>query len=375
MHGVWSGIALWHEPESRRLILSTIATDLSAIGFVIALSRGVAALWHFLTHHIWQLPQRCAVAIEQLGNEQMERRLEGIQMLNQVAKLAVKEQGAIVSTLADFVQARASIYPRGTAGMWLEVRQSEAQWSEAQTIAADIQAALTVIGHKPWIGRITWRLGHKAYGAGEPANPIEPINIGMTNLSRARLPHAYLRGINLYRTNLQWADLRNINLQKANLQKANLQDCHLHSANLQAANLQHINLQAANLHRANLQRANLYSANLGGGVLHYANLQFASLQAANLQAANLKGANLRGTFLYGANLQDTNLESVNLQGAFLAEANLQGANLCKANLRNATGLSESQLNQSRLCMTILPDGSISNRNCTEHGAQPGLGER
>lgn len=343
--------ALLLDADNRRLILAATLTATLAIGGVISIGSGAVALWHLITTRIWQIPQRYAAAIEHLGDKQIDRRLEGIQTLRHIAKLVLRDHRAITKTLAAFVQEQASIYQRSPIAL-----------QQPQPIAADIQAALTVIGRKPLVCRVMWRLIRHTDRQGE-----QQINIGLTNLSKARLRHANLREANLYSTNLQQADLQQINLQSANLQSANLQACNLHKANLQAANLQNSNLEEATLDRANLQQANLYSANLRGANLYSANLQETSLQDANLQESNLYGANLRGAFLYGANLQETSLQRANLQAAFLPAANLQGANLYKANLQSVTGLTDAQLSQAKLCMTVLPDGSISDRDCAELG--------
>lgn len=337
--------------ENRLLLWDVTLTTLLAISITAFVSRAAVFLWNVITIRIWQIPQRYAAAIERLGDEKIENRLESIRTLKRVAKFAASDHRAITKTLTNFVQERASVYPRGRAVL-----------REQQTIASDIQAALMVIGRKPLLCRVMRRLIRKAYRESD-----QQINIGLTNLCKARLHRANLREANLYRTNLQRSDLQNINLQKANLQGANLKECNLRRANLKEANLQMVGLQAATLYKTNLQQANLYGANLQGANLCRANLQETSLQEANLPEANLYGSNLQGAFLYRVNLQDTSLEQTNLQDAFLSEANLQGANLYKANLQGVTGLTEEQLSQAKLCMTVLPDGSISHRDCGELG--------
>lgn len=350
-------------PGNRLFILEETIWITLAIAGVTATGIGIFAFWHFLTTQVWQIPRHYMRAIERLDDDRIEHRLESIQTLRRIAKLALRKQAIITRPLVDFVQQRASIYARYNA------RHNSAHNSialpETQTIAADIQAALTLIGQKPLIFRVMWRFIRRAYREGD-----KQINMGLTNLSSACLPHADLPKANLYKTNLQKANLQNIDLHQATLQGANLKDCNLRGAVLQAAHLQGCNLQEATLYRTNLQKANLYNANLQGANLYSANLQDASLQDANLQGANLQGANLQGAFLYGTNLQNTKLQSANLREAFLPEANLQGANLQGANLQDVTGLADEQLKQAKLCMTVLPDGSISDRDCAELGVCP-----
>ena len=340
------------QSAENRLLLGEVAlTTLSAIGLALLMGRVAVFLWNVITVRIWQVPQRYATAIERLGDEKIEHRLESIRTLKRIAKFAAKDHRAITKTLTNFVQERASVYPRGRTTL-----------SEHHSIASDIQAALMVIGRKPLFCRVMWRFIRKAYRESD-----QQINMGLTNLCKARLHRANLQKANLYRTNLQRSDLQNTNFHKTNLQGANLKECNLCRANLKEADLQAVDLQKATLYKTNLQQSNLYSANLQGANLGRANLQQTSLQEAHLSEANLYRSNLQGAFLYRANLQETSLEQANLQDAFLSEASLQGANLYKANLQGVTGLTEEQLSQAKLCMTILPDGSISYRDCSELG--------
>jgi len=354
------------DAEIRHWLWQTTLRTLLGISFVTLIGGTVSFLWHILVTRIWQLPKRYAEAIDRLRHDNLEQRLQSIQTLKQIAKLIILEHRNITKTLADFVQERASIYAAHSLVDYPDDVRGQNHLREQfplieQPIASDIQTALTVIGHKPFLCRVMGRF------VGTDRHKTQPINMGLTYLCKARLRHANLQEVNLYRANLQRASLQNINLRKANLQGTNLKQCNLDQADLKAADLQNTNLQDANLYKINLQDANLYSANLQAANLCSANLQGTSLQSANLQEANLYGANLQGAFLYQANLQETSLQAANLQEAFLSEVNLQGANLYKANLQGATGLSPEQLNQAKLCMTVLPDGSISYRDCGEMG--------
>ena len=69
----------------------------------------------------------------------------------------------------------------------------------------------------------------------------------------------------------------------------------------------------------------------------------------------------------GANLSDATLVKTNLSGAELELADFSQAlfvdvNLIEAYLLHAS-ISEEQLNNSRLCKTVLPDASTSYRDC------------
>jgi BTB/POZ domain-containing protein KCTD9 len=160
-------------------------------------------------------------------------------------------------------------------------------------------------------------------------------------------PNADLAGIRLANADLQRANLNEAHLNGAILTQANLTNANLEITNLAAAHLEGAILASASLFQANLQAANLQSSNLANATLMGANLEHANLEAANLYKTNLKDA-----VLWGANLRNARLEGANLDGADLEAANLQGAKLQVAQWQNA-----------RLCRTILPDGSESNRDC------------
>lgn len=131
--------------------------------------------------------------------------------------------------------------------------------------------------------------------------------------------------------------------------------------------LQGIELSGANLWDANLEGANLWDANLEGANLEDANLEGANLWDANLEGAGLKDANLKGANLGKANLEGAYLGFVNLEGTNLWGANLEGAGLFRANLKGVISLTEGQLTQAKLCLTILPEGITLNpdRDCAE----------
>jgi uncharacterized protein YjbI with pentapeptide repeats len=112
-----------------------------------------------------------------------------------------------------------------------------------------------------------------------------------------------------------------------------------------------ISLSNADLSNTNLSGMNFYRSNLSGTTLNGANLSNTNLSGANLSNINLIEANLSGANLGNANLSNTNLDGVNL-----SYANLNNVNLNNVNLEYAL-----------LCKTILPDATISNRNCKKLG--------
>lgn len=71
-------------------------------------------------------------------------------------------------------------------------------------------------------------------------------------------------------------------------------------------------------------------------------LQNANLSFTDLQRINLSGVDLRHANLYGANLRGANLSGANLSGADLSHANLEAVVLCR---------------------TVMPNGSVHDRDC------------
>ena len=337
-------ILLWKliiDAEGRSIVLNTTKTAVSTIGIVTAFIGSIFFIWTIAIHRIWKMPNRYSRALDRLRDERLEHRLESIYTLGRIAKLAAKEHWTITKELTVFIQERSPIYQRGKTLIKSAIH-------EQQAIASDIQAALTIIGRKSVWRRLVLRLISRTSDIDD-----KRINIGLANLRQARLRNANLSEANLYRVNLQEANLHSANLHRANLQGADLKEINLYKANLQRSSLQGANLQKAFLPNANLREANLYRANL----------QLANLQGANLQKVSLQEATLYQADLQAINLQEAFLADANLQGANLAKANLREANLYRADLRNAEGLTDEQLSQAKLCMTILPDGSISNRDC------------
>jgi uncharacterized protein YjbI with pentapeptide repeats len=348
-----------------------IERTIPVIEITTAVSLGLLVLWSIQVRRTEQLSNEYAQAIEQLQDDKLENRLEGVHTLGRIAKGMRKERPTVMHTLAEFIQARSPLH-------WDAWPNSEP--SDSPILATDIQAALAIIGqaHPPRVVSTLWQRWQQQLSALPLALPwqpcassnqgLHPINLGLTNLCKLRLHNAHLQNADLYKVSLQAANLYRANLKQTNLQSANLRQANLYRANLQQASLQAAQLQQAFLPEANLQQANLYHANLQQAELQRANLKQAGLQHVNFQAANLQGANLQDAFLPDANLQDANLKQTNLYGAFLPGANLHGANLQQANLHhanlhNAIGLTDQQLQQAKLCQTVLPDGSISDRDC------------
>jgi len=173
---------------------------------------------------------------------------------------------------------------------------------------------------------------------------------------------------------LSGADLSGANLSRADLHNADLHDADLKGANLSRANLSRADLRGANLSGANLFDAklfrltNLFSADLSRANLFSANFRLTNLFSANLSRTNLTYANLSRANLNHADFSHAKLSRANLSGAKLSRATLFGAILLRADLRDASELTQQQLegeNPPLLCNVTLPNeiGVVPNRDC------------
>jgi hypothetical protein len=180
-----------------------------------------------------------------------------------------------------------------------------------------------------------WELINSARGStgdGGRRDALQDLNEDNVNLSAAPLAKAYLAGVQLPRTRLSGADLSEAYLVRAHL-------------------------VGADLSKAHLVGANLFKANLSG--------------------ANLNGADLNGADLNGADLSEAYLVGANLIRAKLFKANLSGANLDLTDLNQDSrmvlgmmaGISEG-IRHTQFCQTIMPDGTVNNRDCPPEPAPP-----
>jgi uncharacterized protein YjbI with pentapeptide repeats len=341
-------LAIWKLPSLLYGDVSKASPDArlqAASGFRPALVAGLAGLaalgslaiatrTYRLTQQ-GQITDRYTKAIEQLGSDNTEVRLGGIYALERIAHDSSQDRATITEVLTAFVRGHAP-WPVSRAG---QPRQDMAlvDLPELRTWAPDVQAALTV-------------LGRRKSPVVEPYEP-QALDLANTDLRRANLRDADLRGTTFDFSRMVAADLTGARLQEAILFGAVLQHAHLSEAELKGARLDHAHMQQAHLYLAQLQEAQLVSASLQEANLIMTGLQKAALvkvdlSRANLGEAQLQGANLRRANLQGAQLQDADLSDAQLQKADLRGAQLQGANLAGAQLEGAQCSAD----------TVWPDG-------------------
>jgi uncharacterized protein YjbI with pentapeptide repeats len=262
--------------------------------------------------------------------EPLERKSR-IQVLEEIAsnKDFPRYHWKVMEFLAAFVRRKA---PRR--------EEEEGDEERSPELREDIQAALTVIGHRDW-----------------KKDPKKDwLNLSNTDIENALLIEAKLDGAFLIKANLQEANLSEATLQGAFLNEAKLGKAIFLKANLQGANLSEAILQGAFLTRSCLQNANLRGANVQRADLTEANLQNANLNGANLQQADLSGARLKGAYFGKANLNRAYLIGADLDGVDLSGASLQGAYLYEADLTKAKNLELKEIESAhRDIHTLLPE--------------------
>jgi hypothetical protein len=197
-----------------------------------------------------QITERYTKAIEQLGSAKLDVRLGGIYALESIANDSTedreyREHRTIVEVLSAFVREHSDPAHSDTEPSIAEVLSNllrgDSEKAEPQANggteqqpkpAADVQAALTVLGQLP-----------------------KRSGVPRGNLAGARLAGAILDRADLSGARLDRADLRRAELDGANLTRAWLTD---------EANLTRAVLDDANLAGARLASADLTGARLGG---------------------------------------------------------------------------------------------------------------
>jgi hypothetical protein len=203
-----------------------------------------------------------------------------------------------------------------------------------------------------WIYEAEDRKKQKHYRAWELINSA--IGSSGDGGRRRAIQDLYEDGVILAAAPFSKAYLVDMKLPGVVLWEADLSGARLGSADLK---------NKAILNKANLSGADLKFAELNGAVLDEANLSNANLRDANLNGATLIYANLNGVNLYDAELLDADLRDANLRDADLRDASLRRANMTGANLENA-----------KFCETIMPDGTVNNRDCPPEPTPPNPSE-
>jgi hypothetical protein len=216
-----------------------------------------------------QVIDRFAQALQRLGSTELYVRIGGVYSLEHVLRNCAEHHNDIVEVLAAFVRAGAA---RSTIereyGTWVHPVVGTFPDQPGMPVP-DVQAALTVLAHRP----------HRP--------EQQKINLAGLDLAGAWLP-----GADLVNAWFMDADLTTAMLDHALLYRACLRDADLTRAHLDSANLTDAVLENADLSRADLKNANLTEAFFGNANLTCADLGNSDLTRAHLDGVDLTGAHL-----------------------------------------------------------------------------------
>ena len=200
------------------------------------------------------ISQQVSKGFEQLGDkENVVIRLGGIYALEGVMNTSSQYQEAVLEALCAFVR-------DGT-----KAKMDDNVRAKSGSPAADIQAALTVIGRRA-------------------------DRDGVVDLNRADLTGARLIGAELSGADLTGADLTNADMRGAHLSNADLTGANLNGASLNGAHLDGADLTGADLRGARLTGANLFDPDLPSTDLLLSGFADTDLTNADLRGADLTGA-------------------------------------------------------------------------------------
>ena len=186
-----------------------------------------------------QLADRYALALGQLGCEELDVRIGGIRALERVARDSPGHHPAVTGMLADFIRERSGQHspPPGPGGQARE-----------RSPRPDEQAAITALGRR------------------RAERDLGPVDLAGADHTDADLTGADLGGAVLARAVLARADLLAAKLARANLSGADLGGARLTGANLDGADLTDADLTDADLADADLARAEFAGAELTGAL-------------------------------------------------------------------------------------------------------------
>lgn len=295
---------------------------------------------------------RYAAAIELLGSPRQEVRLGGVYSLEQIAVDSSRsgDQRTVVEVLCAFVR-----MPRGTereetaadAGPWAKLLAPLARAAEeqpaskvAQPAAADVLAAVTVLGRLPvraGVPRADLR-GAYVVEADLADSNLSDARLDGADLRRAYMPGATLRGVDITGATLEAAVLSNATVIDAKADETVMASCQMVAAVLTGLSARDCDLRFANLSGADLTRAYLCGALLDNANLTAVKLVDADLSGAGLSGTTLRDADLRGADLSRADLSGARLSGASLSGADLTDADLTGVDLSEIDTASCKGL-------------------------------------
>lgn len=238
---------------------------------------------------------------------------------------------------------------------------------------------------------------------GEATLNLRGRDLRSAELDRSDLHQADLTGANLDGASLVGADLRDVALNCADLNELLLSEdrqaalcTSARGADFSQARMPNAFLTGLDARGAKFEEADLTGANLAYAMITGANFSSARLDRANLTGgiqaaganfliASLQGADLTGAKLYGADFRSSRMQAAvlnyaHIQGGLFADAELEAASLQKAQLWGAdmrrADVTAADLHGARVWMAFPPAPDAKNLvDMTNLDlAQPGEGE-
>jgi Pentapeptide repeats (8 copies) len=213
--------------DAARGRLLALGAGLLAMGALVVTARSRAR------SRAGQLAGRYALALGQLGREELDVRIGGIRALERVARDSPGHHPAVMGMLADFIRERSGQHwpPPGPGGQAPE-----------RSPRPDVQAAITALGRR------------------RTERDLGPVDLAGADLTGADLTGADLGGAVLARADLAAATLVRADLSGADLGGARLTSTNLAGADLTGADLADADLTGADVASAELTRAELTGA-------------------------------------------------------------------------------------------------------------------
>lgn len=251
----------------------------------LALVIGAYGAWKQLrTAHDSQIGDRFSRAVDQIGrgNESPDVAIGGIFSLASIARDSPMDRKPVGDVLAAYV--------RGHAPSVREAGQfADDHPPRLDVCAPDVQAAITVLSNGLFDDTRLARLY-----AIRLIN-LDNVNLGYSNLERAKLRGAWMPS----------ADFRYANLMQADFSYALMQFVNLNNTIANLAKFRHVMLT-----EADARDSSFYGVNFSGAILERVDFRGTDLSYSNFSAALLRKAKLQG-----ANLKHTNISNANLAGS------------------------------------------------------------
>lgn len=251
--------------EAVRTQLLTLGAGIFAAGALVFTARSFT-----LTRRA-QVSDRYSKGVDQLGSDKIDVRIGGIYSLEGVVRDSPEDHATVMEVLCAFIRERSA-----------EQQVLPVDDETRPRLAADVQAALTVVGRRN-----------------------AELDIRELDLSHAALRGAFIRSGNFSGASFFGADLSRAQCTGADFSHASFIEAEITRAFLGGVTFSgggdaHVNLRGAVLMRADLTGTNLNNADLRDAVLYETNLTSTFLWGADLTGAEFRNADLTDAVLTDA---------------------------------------------------------------------------